>query len=564
MTKHQSMVYLGSLHLIINYNFCCGNSPFLKGKRHSVKPLPEMLTVEAPHVAYSTDSITAEFSCETTTVQQQGDDLVATPSTRRYALQTARTVPHMGLMLVGWGGNNGSTVSGAIVANRHKLAWRSKTGEHHPSFLGSLVQASTCRLGCDSEGNAVHVPVSQLLPLVSPNDLVLGGWDISKLNLAESVQRAQVFDYDLQLKLEPYLKSMVPLPSVYRPGFIAANQESRADNILKGSLSVQLEELRRNIREFKAKHSLDCVTVMWTATTEKCVPITKGFNDTAANILAAIKADHELVAPSALFAVAAIQEKSAFINGAPQNTLTPAILELASINGVHVAGDDFKSGQTKLKSVLVDFLVSAGIKPLAITSYNHLGNNDGHNLSQEEQFRSKELSKSNCISDVVDSNHILYPRSSTKGTPSDDHNTVDHTVVIKYVPTVADDKRAIDEYVSELFMGGRSIISIYNVCPDSLLAAPLILDLCILTELFSRIKIKELAHGEKVSDSLDGFEQMDNVLGILGYFLKAPVVRPGDLVVNALAQQRQCIINLMRACIGLAPEHYMHTGVFRN
>ena len=118
-------------------------------------------------------------------------------------------------------------------------------------------------------------------------------------------------------------------------------------------------------------------------------------------------------------------------------------MELASRHEVHIGGDDFKSGQTKIKSVLVDFLVSAGIKPLSIVSYNHLGNNDGKNLSAPQQFRSKEISKSNVVDDMVASNALLYKK--------DEHP--DHTVVIKYVPAVGDSKRALDEYSSEIFMG---------------------------------------------------------------------------------------------------------------
>lgn len=191
----------------------------------------------------------------------------------------------------------------------------------------------------------------------------------------------------------------------------------------------------------------------------------------------AVKENHSEIAPSTIFALACIAEKTPFINGSPQNTFVPGAVEYAEQNKVFIAGDDFKSGQTKLKSVLVDFLVNAGIKPVAITSYNHLGNNDGKNLSAPAQFRSKEISKSNVVDDMVDANHILYG--------ADEHP--DHIVVIKYCPAVGDSKRAMDEYVSEIFMGGKSTISIYNVCEDSLLATPLILDLVILCELFTRI-----------------------------------------------------------------------------
>lgn len=114
-------------------------------------------------------------------------------------------------------------------------------------------------------------------------------------------------------------------------------------------------------------------------------------NDTFANLKLAIAANHSEISPSTLFAYAAISTKCTYINGSPQNTFVPGIIEMAEKANIFIAGDDFKSGQTKIKSVLVDFLVSAGIKPTSIVSYNHLGNNDGKNLSAPKQFRSKEV-----------------------------------------------------------------------------------------------------------------------------------------------------------------------------
>lgn len=206
---------------------------------------------------------------------------------------------------------------------------------------------------------------------------------------------------------------------------------------------------------------------------------------------------------------------------------------------VFVAGDDFKSGQTKMKSVLVDFLVSAGIKPVSIVSYNHLGNNDGKNLSAPSQFRSKEISKSNVVDDMVASNRILFEE--------DEHP--DHCVVIKYVPYVADSKRAMDEYTSEIFMGGKNTIVMHNTCEDSLLATPLIYDLVILGELCERISVRQ---------GLDNkWECFHPVLSLLSYMLKAPLVPNGAPVVNALFTQRCAIVNVMRACLGLAPDNHM-------
>jgi len=126
---------------------------------------------------------------------------------------------------------------------------------------------------------------------------------------------------------------------------------------------------------------------LWTANTERFADIRVGLNTTADELIASIKNNDSEIAPSHIFAVAALLERAHFINGSPQNTLVPGIIELAKRMHVFVGGDDFKSGQTKIKSVLVDFLVGSGIKPESIVSYNHLGNNDGKNLSEAKQFR---------------------------------------------------------------------------------------------------------------------------------------------------------------------------------
>merc|ERR1712039_306365 len=205
-----------------------------------------------------------------------------------------------------------------------------------------------------------------------------------------------------------------------------------------------------------------------------------GLNDTWANLEASIKSDESEISPSTLMCVASILENCAYINGSPQNTFVPGLIELALEKNVFIGGDDFKSGQTKMKSVLVDFLVGAGIKPESIVSYNHLGNNDGKNLSAPACFRSKEISKSNVVDDMVGSNSILYEKGEHP----------DHVVVIKYVPFVGDSKRAMDEYTSKIFMGGTNTIVMHNTCEDSLLATPLIIDLIVIAELAQRIQMK--------------------------------------------------------------------------
>merc|ERR1719502_2470214 len=414
-------------------------------------------------------------------------------------------------------------------------------GTKTANYWGSVTQASTSRLGGHGpQCSDVHVPFSSLLPMVNPNDIVIGGWDISKTNLADAMKRSKVLDVTLQEQLRPHMQHMVPLPSVYYPDFIAANQEERADNVIPGEDKwAHLEQIRKDIREFKAANGLDKVVVLWTANTERFASVQSGVNDTADNLMAAIEANEPEVAPSTIFAVASILEGSIYINGSPQNTFVPGVIELAEKYDVMIGGDDFKSGQTKMKSVMVDFLVSAGIKPTSIVSYNHLGNNDGKNLSAPQTFRSKEISKSNVVDDMVNSNRTLYKPNEHP----------DHVVVIKYVPYVADSKRAMDEYTSEIFMGGHNTIVMHNTCEDSLLATPLILDLAILPDLTERIQYKVPGMKEWAS--------FHPIMSILSYLIKAPLVPPGAPVVNALFKQRGCIENLFRACVGLPPDNFM-------
>lgn len=333
-------------------------------------------------------------------------------------------------MMVGLGGNNGTTLTATILANSHNITWRTKEGIQTPNYIGSVLRASTLRLGVDpTTGKDVHVPLSSVLPTVHPNDLVIGGWDISGAPLDAAMQRAQVLPWDLQRQLIPLMAPIKPLPSIYYPDFIAANQEERADNLLPGNdKQAHLEQLRADIRKFKADNELDQVVVFWTANTERFADILPGVNDTPENLLHAIQTSHDEVSPSTLFAVAAILEGVPFINGAPQNTFVPGCIALAEQHGSFIGGDDLKSGQTKLKSVLAEFLVNAGIKPLSIASYNHLGNNDGRNLSAERQFRSKEISKSSVVDDMVAANHLLY-KPPAPGEKKGEHPN--HLVVIK-------------------------------------------------------------------------------------------------------------------------------------
>ncbi|KAF7996224.1 hypothetical protein HCN44_001856 [Aphidius gifuensis] len=499
--------------------------------------------VKSPKLKYHDEYIEAEYEYQTSKVDPIVDgasEIIVTPESKTLLIRTEVKVPKVGLMLVGWGGNNGTTITAALLANKMKLSWETKNGIKKSNWYGSLTQSSTVWLGIN-KGHEIYAPMSSLLPMLNPDDIIIDGWDISSLNLSDAMKRAMVLDINLQKQLTTHMEKLKPRKSIYYPDFIAANQETRADNCLSGTKLEQLNAIRNDISSFKKENNLDKVIILWTANTERFSEIIPGVNDTADNLLKSIADNHSEISPSTIFSVASSLEGCTYINGSPQNTFVPGALEIADNNGTYIAGDDFKSGQTKLKSVLVDFLISAGIKPVSIVSYNHLGNNDGYNLSAPEQFKSKEISKSNVVDDMVDSNNILY----------DDNKKPDHCVVIKYVPYVGDSKRAMDEYTSELMLGGHNTIVVHNTCEDSLLASPIILDLVILAELSSRITIK-------AKENKDGkFENFHTVLSLLSYLCKAPLVPSGAPVVNALSRQRSAIENILRACIALPPINNM-------
>jgi len=506
---------------------------------------PELFTVQSPNVKYTDSDITSKYAYRTTEVNVIDGKYVASPKEKLYDFKTERNVGKVGLMLVGLGGNNGTTVTAGILANRQGLTWETKEGPRAANYYGSVTMSSTVKLGTEAKtGREINVPLNDMLPMVHPNDLAIGGWDISGMDLATAMDRAKVLEPTLKSLVKKQMATIKPLPSIYYPDFIAANQEDRADNVVPGSKASMehVEHLRKDIRDFKSANELDKVIVLWTANTERYADIISGVNDTADNLMKSIEAGHDEISPSTVFAVACILENAPFINGSPQNTFVPGCVELAEQHKAFIGGDDFKSGQTKMKSALVDFMISAGIKLTSIASYNHLGNNDGKNLSSQKQFRSKEISKSNVVDDMVAANHVLYKEGEHP----------DHTVVIKYMPAVGDNKRALDEYYAEIFLGGHQTISIFNVCEDSLLAAPLILDLVIVAEMMTRISWREHA-----ADGKGEWKGFHSVLSVLSYMLKAPLTPTGTPVVNALGKQRSALVNVMRACVGLEPENDM-------
>ena len=176
-----------------------------------------------------------------------------------------------------------------------------------------------------------------------------------------------------------------------------------------------------------------------------------------------------------------------------------------------------------------DYLIGSGLRLASVVSYNHLGNNDGKNLSEDKCFQSKKISKSGVLDDAIKSNKILYPEGKDK---------IDHDVIIRYIPFVGDSKRALDEYTSQIFLGGINTISSYNICEDSLLAVPIMIDMILLGELFTRMKIDK--------------ESLGPVVSYLSFFFKAPITNHKEYVVNSFSRQRETLLNFLKTAAGYA------------
>ena len=212
----------------------------------------ELFTVDSPNVVYSESEIRTKYVYRTTSVVKTGDGkYVATPKETIYDFKVERKVGKVGMMLVGWGGNNGTTVTAGIIANRRGLVWDTREGQRAANYYGSVVMGSTMKLGTEAEtGKEINIPFHNVLPMVHPNDLVIGGWDISGMDLAAAMDRAAVLEPTLKSMVKKEMAEMKPLPSIYYPDFIAANQEKRADNLLEGSKAslAHVEKLRKDIR----------------------------------------------------------------------------------------------------------------------------------------------------------------------------------------------------------------------------------------------------------------------------------------------------------------------------
>lgn len=174
--------------------------------------------------------------------------------------------------------------------------------------------------------------------MVDPDNLIIDGWDISSMDLAGALKRSEVFPPELVEMLAPHMEKRKPRAAIFNQDYVAENQKSRADNALNGSKMEQVKAIMDDIEEFRNQWKLDEVIVLWTATTERFTSIVQGINDTAENLSKAIKSNYKDISPSTLYAYAAISKGCTYINGSPQNTFVPGLIELAQEKKVFIAG----------------------------------------------------------------------------------------------------------------------------------------------------------------------------------------------------------------------------------
>eukprot|EP00461_Guttulinopsis_vulgaris_P001271 UN01271 len=218
------------------------------------------LAVNSPHTRYTPNHIITEHVYSRNHIEKtQNGVITVKPTHHRYVFKTQTTPQRTGVMIVGLGGSNATTLLGTILANTHNLTWHNNFGQVlEPNYYGSLTQSTTVRIGSSAEGVDMHLPFNKILPMLQPNDITMpfGGWDINGDNLGDAMKKNKIFSPELQDKLYPYMKNIKPLPAAYNPSFINENQHERATQCIQGTLSQQLKQLRFDIRNYKTKHNL--------------------------------------------------------------------------------------------------------------------------------------------------------------------------------------------------------------------------------------------------------------------------------------------------------------------
>lgn len=416
----------------------------------------------------------------------------------------------LGVMCVGLGAVTTTTIIGTLMARK---------GLSSP--IGSFACDGIMRLGKGSE--KIYKEVKDIIPIANLNDIVFGAWDIYEDDAYEAAIKADVLKINDITPVADELHCIKPYKALYEKEY-ATNIDG--PNIKKGTLMERTEALREDIRQFKTSNHCDRVVVIWIASTEKYVPRTPEAHNTLAGFEEALKKnDTSVIAPSMCYAYAAMREGCPFIMGAPNLCIDiPAMWQLAEENHVPIAGKDFKSGQTMMKTVLAPAFFTRQLGVNGWFSTNILGNRDGIVLDNPENFETKRRSKMSAVENILDAD--IYPNL---------YSDIYHKVRINYYPPRGDEKEAWDNIDLFGWMGYPMTIKVNFLCRDSILAAPLALDLI----LFSDVALRA---------GLTGIQEW------LSFYCKAPMHKDEEKPVHDLFKQFAMLKNKIRELAGYEPD----------
>ncbi len=413
---------------------------------------------------------------------------------------------NLGVLLPGFSGAVSSTFVAGVEALKKGLG----------SPIGSLTQLGTIRFG---KKNDTEPPrIKEVFPLAEVDDLVFGGWDIYHDNSYEAALKAGVLEKSLLDQLEGELNKTTPMPAVFENKFV---KNLDGPNKKTGKTKMHLaEQLIDDIGSFKKDNALDRVVIVWCASTE--VFIEPGdVHDTIEKFESGLKENHPDISPSMIYAYAAIQAGVPFANGAPNLSAdAPALVELSQAEKVPIAGKDFKTGQTLMKTILASGLKARLIGIDGWFSTNILGNRDGQVLDDPHSFKTKEESKLSVLDSIFCPER--YPEL---------YSDYYHKVCINYYPPRGDAKEAWDNIDIFGWLGYPMQIKVNFLCRDSILAAPIVLDLVLLLDLAQR-------------SDLYGVQQW------LSFYFKSPMTGDGTIPVHDVFQQVIKLKSMLRQIKG--------------
>ena len=337
--------------------------------------------------------------------------------------------------------------------------------------IGSLTQMGTIRLGKRTENRTPMI--KDFVSLAGLKDLVFGGWDIFEDNCYEAAMKAGVLEREILDKVKPALEKIIPMPAVFDNRYV---KKLSGTHVKKGKNWFDLaEQLMEDISAFKKTHDLDRVVMVWCGSTEIFIE-PSDVHESLDAFEKGMKANDERISPSMVYAYAALRSGVPFANGAPNLTVDfPAIIELAKETGIPICGKDFKTGQTLMKTILAPGFKARMIGVAGWFSTNILGNRDGEVLDDPDSFKTKEASKLSVLEHILQPN--LYPEL---------YKDLYHKVRINYYPPHGDNKEGWDNIDIFGWLGYKMQIKVDFLCRDSILAAPIVLDLALFLDLSLR------------------------------------------------------------------------------